>query len=196
MLLATAIVNSPDVFQCSTKASLTVVCARTGTVTIRIVKSLLFIFVQGLQFISQHNGASNCRCLQKAINRFEPRELPASPGTIEIQRKPIISCLAIRKYAEPSINVLIPLAADAHPFSPAGPCNWLRSFFGIQPRFSALAIDLRRRQEGHYGRNDRSLNCGRTQTPRRRLPKKSIRSGRALRTRRLRVSSSFSCVCR
>src|SRR5438876_7513765 len=61
MLPATAIVNSPDVFQCFTKASLTVVCARTGSANARMVKRLLFMISLGTSIDSHRTHAGPSR---------------------------------------------------------------------------------------------------------------------------------------
>src|SRR6266851_2272652 len=47
MVAATARVNSPDVFQCFARASLTVVWARAGTASARIVNSVVFMICLG-----------------------------------------------------------------------------------------------------------------------------------------------------
>src|SRR5215467_4744471 len=53
MALATAMVNSPDVFQCLASASLTVVWASAGTANARISNRFVFMIASGLSVISQ-----------------------------------------------------------------------------------------------------------------------------------------------
>src|SRR2546430_2480529 len=47
MALATAMVNSPDVFQCFTRASLTVVWASAGAANVRIITRCVFMICLG-----------------------------------------------------------------------------------------------------------------------------------------------------